>query len=90
MPVSRAHEGPWLWTRVRIGTKIPRVRYEMGRNSPIKPCGTMADLDIRNDQEQDLKPDYTVGELILWMVGILSIPLVPILMSWFLTPWSGM
>jgi hypothetical protein len=36
------------------------------------------------------KPDYTMGDMILWMVGILMIPLVPILMVWFLTPWSGM
>lgn len=47
----------------------------------------MADLDTRN---RDTEPDYTVGEMILWMVGIISIPLVPILMVWFLTPWSGM
>jgi hypothetical protein len=51
---------------------------------------TMADLDVRRDDESSLEPDYTVGEMILWLVGILAIPLVPILMVWFLTPWSGM
>ena len=44
----------------------------------------------RQEVEADPAPDYTVGEIILWMVGILLIPLVPILMVWFLTPWSGM
>jgi hypothetical protein len=49
----------------------------------------MADIDVRHkDTESD--PDYTTGEMILWLVGILAIPLVPILMVWFLTPWSGM
>jgi hypothetical protein len=48
----------------------------------------MADREIRHTQ-RDTEPDYTVGEMVLWLVGILSIPLVPILMVWFLTPWSG-
>lgn len=50
----------------------------------------MADHNIQRDTERDYEPDYTVGEMILWLVGILMIPLVPILMVWFLTPWSGM
>jgi hypothetical protein len=50
----------------------------------------MADLDVRREDENYPEPDYTVGEMILWLVGILAIPLVPILMIWFLTPWSGM
>jgi len=50
----------------------------------------MADPRTHSIDEQDPAPDYTVGEMILWMVGILAIPLVPILMVWFLTPWSGM
>lgn len=49
----------------------------------------MADQQL-HETEDEFKPDYTVGEMILWMVGILMIPLVPILMVWFLTPWSGM
>lgn len=44
----------------------------------------------QHETEDEFKPDYSVGEMILWMVGILMIPLVPILMVWFLTPWSGM
>jgi len=43
----------------------------------------------RNDPDHP-EPDYSVGEMILWLVGILAIPLVPILMVWFFTPWSGM
>lgn len=50
----------------------------------------MADLDTRQDPETTPQEDYTVGELIFWIVGIFSIPLVPILMVWFFTPWSGM
>lgn len=49
----------------------------------------MADPNTRLEQDPHA-PDYTVGEMILWLVGILAIPLVPILMVWFLTPWSGM
>jgi hypothetical protein len=49
----------------------------------------MADLNVERDEEHP-EPDYTVGEMVLWLVGILAIPLVPILMVWFLTPWSGM
>ncbi|MEX2582546.1 MAG: hypothetical protein WD766_04705 [Gemmatimonadota bacterium] len=50
----------------------------------------MADIDVRNDSDPTPEPDYTIGEMILWLVGILMIPLVPILMVWFFTPWSGM
>jgi hypothetical protein len=50
---------------------------------------TMANQQL-HEVEGDPKPDYTTGDIILWMVGILAIPLVPILMVWFLTPWSGM
>jgi hypothetical protein len=50
----------------------------------------MADLDVREKDEDFPEPDYTTGEIIYWVVGILSIPLVPILMIWFFTPWSGM
>ena len=50
----------------------------------------MADLEARRDAEPDFEPDYTTFELIYWIVGILAIPMVPILMVWFFTPWSGM
>lgn len=33
---------------------------------------------------------YTIAELVFWIMGIASIPLVPILMIYFLTPQSGM
>ncbi|HUE95266.1 MAG TPA: hypothetical protein VMN39_01315 [Longimicrobiaceae bacterium] len=49
----------------------------------------MADHVLHSD-DQDPPPDYTIGEMVLWLVGIAAIPLVPILMIWFLTPWSGM
>lgn len=49
----------------------------------------MADIDIERTSEAP-EPDYTTAELIYWIVGILCIPLVPILMVWFFTPWSGM
>ena len=49
----------------------------------------MADLNVTREPDQHPEPDYTIGEMILWIVGIVSIPLVPILMVWFLTPWSG-
>lgn len=48
----------------------------------------MADQEIRRDVEPE--DDYSTAEIIYWMVGILMIPLVPILMVWFFTPWSGM
>jgi hypothetical protein len=49
----------------------------------------MADLEVRRTEEPAPQEDYTTAEVIYWIVGILSIPLVPILMVWFLTPWSG-
>jgi hypothetical protein len=50
----------------------------------------MADIDVRRDPEAPREENYTVAELIYWIVGIFMIPLVPILMIWFFTPWSGM
>jgi hypothetical protein len=47
----------------------------------------MADIDVERTGERE---GYTVGELIFWILGILAIPLVPILMVTFLTPHSGM
>jgi hypothetical protein len=49
----------------------------------------MADIDVRPHADED-EEDYTTVEIIYWTVGILMIPLTPILMIWFLTPWSGM
>jgi hypothetical protein len=49
----------------------------------------MADLDVQRKATAVPEDDYTTGELIFWIVGILAIPLVPILMVMFLTPYSG-
>ena len=51
----------------------------------------MADLEIQRERRPAAaQDDYTTLELVYWIVGILAIPLVPILMTWFFTPWSGM
>ncbi|HEX2091775.1 MAG TPA: hypothetical protein VHG28_05200 [Longimicrobiaceae bacterium] len=52
----------------------------------------MADLDIRNDADVDTVPrdEYAMWEVILWVVGILMIPGVPIIMVWFFAPYSGL
>lgn len=49
----------------------------------------MADIDVKPETEA-AEGRYTVGELVFWILGILAIPLVPILMMAFLTPHSGM
>lgn len=36
-----------------------------------------------------IEDDYTWWEVAYWLIGILMIPLVPILMISFLTPFSG-
>ena len=50
----------------------------------------MADIDVQQEAVAEPEDDYTYAEVIFWIVGILCIPLVPILMSWLFTPWSGM
>ena len=51
----------------------------------------MADLNVRRESEPVVvEDDYTMLEVLLWVLGILMIPLVPILMVAFLTPFSGM
>ena len=50
----------------------------------------MADLNVRTETEPVVEDDYTMAEVLLWVLGILMIPLVPILMVAFLTPFSGM
>lgn len=51
----------------------------------------MADLNVRRDDKNPApEDDYTIGEVIFWIIGILMIPLVPILMVVFFTPFSGM
>jgi hypothetical protein len=49
----------------------------------------MADPNVTN-AEPVVEDDYTMLEVVLWVLGILMIPLVPILMVAFLTPFSGM
>ena len=62
------------------------MRSRRGAPNPIK---TMADLDIQNYDEVP-RDDYSMIEVVFWIIGILCIPGVPILMVWFLTPYSGM
>ena len=50
----------------------------------------MADIDVQQQSSLEPEDDYTYAEIIYWIVGILSIPLVPIIMGWLFTPWSGM
>jgi hypothetical protein len=50
----------------------------------------MADIDIQRRSAGEPEDDYTWAEIVYWIIGILCIPLAPILMSWFFTPWSGM
>lgn len=50
----------------------------------------MADLNIRQDADAPPQDEYSTWEIVLWIVGILSIPGVPILMVKLFTPYSGM
>ena len=50
----------------------------------------MADIDVQQDAVLEPEDDYTYAEIAYWIFGILCIPLVPILMIWLFTPWSGM
>jgi hypothetical protein len=50
----------------------------------------MADLNVQRESDERDEDDPTAGELAFWIIGILMIPLVPILMVAFLTPHSGM
>jgi|1186.fasta_scaffold59035_2 hypothetical protein len=48
----------------------------------------MADPNV-TAPAQSSEDDYSWWEVVYWLVGILMIPLVPILMICFLTPFSG-
>jgi uncharacterized membrane protein len=50
----------------------------------------MADFETQRAEEFEPEETYTNAEIVYWIVGIFMIPLVPILMVWFFTPWSGM
>ncbi len=45
--------------------------------------------EIKTEQIPE-REEATLVEIVLWIIGILMIPLVPILMVVFLTPYSGM
>jgi heme/copper-type cytochrome/quinol oxidase subunit 2 len=50
----------------------------------------MADLNVQPPTAEAAEEEYDNWEIVLWLVGIVSIPLVPILMVVFFTPWSGL
>ncbi len=50
----------------------------------------MADLNVQRTGGDDHHVEPSNMEITLWVLGILAIPLVPILMVVFLTPYSGM
>lgn len=53
----------------------------------------MADLNVQHTHtavDHRDEEEATNMEVVLYVIGILAIPLVPILMVVFLTPWSGM
>lgn len=56
-----------------------------------QPEHIMADINVRHDDTEPTRDDdYTVGDLIFWIVGVLMIPLIPILCILLFTPQSGM
>lgn len=50
----------------------------------------MADLNVRHDETVPPQDDYSMLEVIFWVMGILAIPGVPILMIKLFTPFSGL
>lgn len=51
----------------------------------------MADVNVQHTAaDYRDEEEATNMEVVLYVIGILMIPLVPILMVVFLTPWSGM
>lgn len=54
-----------------------------------RPFRAMADIDVQRESLVD-EEDYSYAEIAYWVIGILMIPLAPILMIWLFTPWSGM
>ncbi len=49
----------------------------------------MAEIEVRRDADDTPEDDYSMLEVVLWVIGILMIPGVPILMVYFFTPFSG-
>lgn len=54
----------------------------------------MADIRVEQTPESRQQPvvheDYETWEIVLWLLGVLSIPLVPIIMVACFTPHSGL
>jgi hypothetical protein len=67
----------------------PLRRREAERTEKPQRQRAMADLDVQRENEP-VPEDYSMLEVVLWVVGIAMIPLVPIVMSFLFTPWSGM
>ena len=49
----------------------------------------MADINVQRQTVEE-EDDYSMVEVVLWVIGIFMIPLVPILMVAFFAPFSGM
>ncbi|HEX5725299.1 MAG TPA: hypothetical protein VFX98_07520 [Longimicrobiaceae bacterium] len=53
----------------------------------------MADINVEQKPEPQkvvVHEDYETWEIILWLLGVLSIPMVPIIMVSCFAPYSGM
>jgi hypothetical protein len=65
------------------------IQYRLDRlNTANAGSEAMADPNATT-QTHSFEDDYSWWEVIYWLVGIIMIPLVPILMVAFLTPYSG-
>ncbi len=60
------------------------------RGSFLDAHPQMAELNVRHDEPAPLEDDYSMLEVIFWIIGILAIPGVPILMIKLFTPFSGL
>ena len=49
----------------------------------------MADHNVHPQLPDPIEDEYSWWEVIYWLVGIVMIPLVPILMISLFTPYSG-
>lgn len=78
------------WTRGTIRAIISADRSVNARPPGRPTVRAMADIDVQQDAVLEPEDDYSYAEIAYWIVGILCIPLVPILMVWLFTPWSGM
>jgi hypothetical protein len=58
-------------------------------NNPMNGERTMSDTTPAPQAIRTFEDDYAWWEVVYWLVGIVMIPLVPILMITFFTPFSG-